>query len=209
MVWPKEVKKEKERYQLIRQMTLHTMRTYQCRTIRELYHKLQSIDKSVTVEEIRDAIKDLVQENQIEISEPILYIDFSAYLIKSLPFLLTTTIATIAFVTVYLLPYLEPWSSIRIIAAGAFVFFFPRYALTELLFSTRKVANYTEQVTSSIIFSLIFTPTVGLVLNYSPIGLSLNAILIVMSLSSISLAVVATYRKYRYISTSSRSRNII
>ena len=205
MVWPKEVKKEKERYQLIRQMTLHTMRTYQCRTIRELYRKLQSIDKSVTVEEIRDTIKDLVQENQIEISEPILYIDFSTYLIKSLPFLLTTAITIIAFVTVYLLPYLEPWSSIRIIAAGGFVFFVPGYALTELIFSTRKVASYMERVISSIIFSLIFTPTVGLVLNYSPIGLSLNAILIVMSLSSISLAVVAAYRKFWNISTSSRS----
>jgi hypothetical protein len=209
MVWPKEVKKEKERYQLIRQMTLHTMRTYQCRTIRELYHKLQSIDKSITIEEIRDAINDLVHENQIEISEPILYIDFSAYLIKSLPFLLTTTIAIITFVTVYLLPYLEPWSSIRIIAAGAFVFFVPGYALTELIFSTRKVASYMERVMLSIIFSLIFTPIVGLVLNYSPIGLSLNAILIVMSLSSISIAVVATYRKFWYISTRSRSRNII
>lgn len=209
MVWPKEVKKEKERYQLIRQMTLYTIRTYQCRTIRELYHKLQSIDKSVTVEEIRDAIKDLVRENQIEISEPILYGNFSAYLIKSLPFLLTTTIAIIAFVTVYLLPYLEPWSSIRIIAAGAFVFFVPGYALTELIFSTRKVASYMERVISSIVFSLIFTPIVGLVLNYSPIGLSLNAILIVMSLSSISIVVVGIYRKFWHVSTSSRSRNII
>jgi hypothetical protein len=209
MVWPKELKKEKERYQLIRQMTLHTIRTYQCRTIRELYHKLQSIDKSITVEEIRDAIKDLVRENQIEISEPILYGNFSAYLIKSLPFLLTTTTTLIAFVTVYLLPYLEPWSSIRIIAAGAFVFFVPGYALSELIFSTRKVPSYMERVTSSIVFSLIFTPTVGLVLNYSSIGLSLNAILIVMSLSSISIAVVGIYRKFWHVSTSSRSRNII
>jgi hypothetical protein len=209
MVWPKEVKKEKERYQLIRQMTLYTIRTYQCRTIRELYHRLQSIDKSITVEEIRDAIKDLVRENQIEISEPILYGNFSAYLIKSLPFLLTTTITLIAFVTVYLLPYLEPWSSIRIIAAGAFVFFVPGYALTELIFSTRKVPSYMERVISSIVFSLIFTPIVGLVLSYSSIGLSLNAILIVMSLSSISIVVVGIYIKFWHVSTSSRSRNII
>lgn len=95
-----------------------------------------------------------------------------------------------------------PWVYARNILGIVFVLFLPGYALIKALFPVKMLARKTvenlgttEQATLSVAMSIAAVSIVGLLLNFSPWGLNLNAIILSLLAFTSILATVAIIRK--------------
>ena len=80
-----------------------------------------------------------------------------------------------------------PYVYIRYILGSIFVLLLPGYSLIKTLFPTREIDNI-ERTALSIGMSLALVPLVGLILNYTPWGISLTPV----TLSLLSLTIILT-----------------
>jgi uncharacterized membrane protein len=96
-----------------------------------------------------------------------------------------------------LIPPLNEISPVRIILGLPLVLFLPGYALIATLFPRKDDLDGIERVALSFGLSIAITPLLGLALNYTPFGIRLTPILIVLSLFTISLAIGAWVRRGR------------
>ena len=179
-------------------MVMDIILTHRCRNVKDVVNALQTIDKSVTFEEIRDVINELKHDNKISLSEPKLEGSFLNYLTnisRNTSFWLTVLVSMLTLTTIYLMPQTAPWSAIRIISGTIFMLFMPGYALTRLLFPTRDTDGI-ELVALSIGLSFAVTPLIGLILNYSPWGIRLDPVVMSLTIVSIALAFAASYRRF-------------
>jgi uncharacterized membrane protein len=104
------------------------------------------------------------------------------------------TVLCIPFV---LIPPLNEISAIRIILGLPLVLFLPGYSLIAALFPRKDDLDGIERVALSFGLSIAITPLLGLALNYTPFGIRLSPILIVLSVFTISLAMGAYVRRSR------------
>jgi len=104
------------------------------------------------------------------------------------------TILCIPFV---LIPPLNEISPVRIILGLPLVLFLPGYALIAALFPRKDDFDAIERVALSFGLSIAITPLLGLALNYTPFGIRLAPVLIVLSVFTISLAICAYVRRSR------------
>jgi len=88
-------------------------------------------------------------------------------------------------------------SPVRIILGLPLVLFFPGYSLISLLFSRKGELDGIERVALSFGLSIAFVPLLGLALNYTPFGIRLLPVIIVLLIFTISLAIGACVRKNR------------
>lgn len=84
---------------------------------------------------------------------------------------------------------------IRIILGLALVLFLPGYSLIAVLFPRKDDLDAIERIIFSFGLSIASTPLLGLALNYTPFGIRLSPILIVLSIFTISLAMCAYVRR--------------
>jgi uncharacterized membrane protein len=84
---------------------------------------------------------------------------------------------------------------IRIILGLPLVLFLPGYALIATLFPWKNDLDGIERVALSFGLSIAITPLLGLALNYTPFGIRLVPILIVLSVFTISMAICAWIRR--------------
>ncbi len=70
-----------------------------------------------------------------------------------------------------------PLDILRIILGLPFLLFFPGYVLMTVLFPRREGINGVERVALSFGTSIAVVPLIGLILNYTPWGISLETIL--------------------------------
>jgi len=96
-----------------------------------------------------------------------------------------------------LIPPLNEISPVRIILGLPLVLFLPGYALIAALFIRKDNLDGIERVALSFGLSIAITPLLGLGLNYTPFGIRLTPILIVLSVFTISLAIGAYVRRSR------------
>jgi len=94
-----------------------------------------------------------------------------------------------------LIPPLNEISPIRIILGLPLVLFLPGYSLIATLFPRKDDLDAIERIALSFGLSIAITPLLGLALNYTPFGIRLSPILIVLSVFTISLALVAYVRR--------------
>ena len=94
-----------------------------------------------------------------------------------------------------LIPPLNEISPIRIILGLPLVLFLPGYALIAVLFPRKDDLDAIERIALSFGLSIAITPLLGLALNYTPFGIRLLPILIVLSVFTISLAICAYVRR--------------
>ena len=85
--------------------------------------------------------------------------------------------------------------SLRIILGLPLVLFLPGYSLIATLFPRKDDLDAIERVALSFGLSIAITPLLGLALNYTPFGIRLSPILIVLSVFTISLAIGAHVRR--------------
>jgi uncharacterized membrane protein len=104
------------------------------------------------------------------------------------------TLSCIPFV---LIPPLNEISPIRIILGLPLVLFLPGYSLIATLFPRKNDLDGIERIALSFGLSIAIVPLLGLGLNYTPFGIRLSPILIVLSIFTVSLAIGAYVRRSR------------
>ena len=110
---------------------------------------------------------------------------------KDLAIVILLTLLCIPFV---LIPPLNE-TPVRIILGLPLVLFLPGYSLIATLFPRKDDLDGIERVALSFGLGIAITPLLGLALNYTPFGIRLSPILIVLSVFTISLALGAYVRR--------------
>ena len=110
---------------------------------------------------------------------------------KDLALVIFLTLLCILFV---LIPPLNE-SPVRIIFGLLLVLFLPGYALIAALFIRKDDLDGIERIALSFGLSIAISPLLGLALNYTPFGIRLTPILIVLSVFTIALAIGACARR--------------
>lgn len=106
-------------------------------------------------------------------------------------------LALTAIVAALLIPEnLYPVVILRWILGSLFVLFLPGYAITAAVFPKREL-DLTEKVAVGFGLSLAISPLVGLILNFTPWGITLTPILICLSLITGLSMLIGVYRKMR------------
>jgi uncharacterized membrane protein len=75
------------------------------------------------------------------------------------------------------------------------VLFLPGYSLIAALFPRKDDLDGIERIALSFGLSIAISPLLGLALNYTPFGIRLSPVLIVLSVFTISLAICAYVRR--------------
>lgn len=110
-----------------------------------------------------------------------------------LVFILLSTILCVLFVFV---PTLNE-TPIRIVLGLLSVLFLPGYSLTVALFPRRDDLSWMTRAGLSLGISIMISPLLGLALNYTPFGIRLAPVLLVLSAFTISLSLVAWVRRLK------------
>ncbi len=109
----------------------------------------------------------------------------------NLALVILLTLSCIPFV---LVPPLNE-TPLRIILGLLLVLFLPGYSLIAALFPRKDDLDGIERIALSFGLSIAVVPLLGLALNYTPFGIRLVPILVVLSVFTVSLAVVAGVRR--------------
>lgn len=86
---------------------------------------------------------------------------------------------------------------LRILFGLILVIFLPGFSLTTMLFPKRDDLDGIERTALSFILSLAVVPLLGLILNFTPFGIRLVTVLVVLSAFTISVSLVAWVRRLR------------
>lgn len=101
-------------------------------------------------------------------------------------------------ITLLLFPAVAFTSGALRIALGLlFALFFPGYTLLSALFPRRDSLGGIERIALSFGLSIAVTPLIGLILNYTPWGISLYPILISVTIFILVTSAIAWYRQQR------------
>ena len=84
--------------------------------------------------------------------------------------------------------------SLRIALSVSFILFFPGYTLLSALYPKRSSLGSIERIALSFGLSVAITSIIGLILNYTPGGISLYPIVISITLFILVTSAVAWYR---------------
>ena len=110
---------------------------------------------------------------------------------RDLALMILLTLACIPFV---LVPPLNE-TPVRIILGLLLVLFLPGYSLIAALFPRKDDLDGIERIALSFGLSIAVVPLLGLALNYTPFGIRLVPVLVVLSMFTVSLAVIAGVRR--------------
>jgi len=162
----------------------------------ELVHEKYSIPQK----EIMEHILDLQSQGKLKLKkypEPIL--SASKYLFSKraqwfwiVMFLTFATISVTFFIaeTTFSILYL------RYALGSIFIFYLPGYCLIEALFPQRKI-DLVERIALAIGINLAIVTINGLILNYTPWGITLTSATFSLTMLTITFSTIAVFRKYK------------
>ena len=90
-----------------------------------------------------------------------------------------------------------PSNVLRIILGIPFLLFFPGYTLVGALFPKREAMDGIQRMALSFGLSIAVVPLIGLILNYTPLGIRLESILFSVTSFIIMTSVIAWFRRRR------------
>ncbi len=90
-----------------------------------------------------------------------------------------------------------PSNVLRVILGIPIVLFFPGYALMAALFPRKKGIGSIERVALSLVVSIAIVPLIGLILNYTPLGIRLESIVYSLASFIFIMSVIAWLRRRR------------
>jgi Protein of unknown function (DUF1616) len=190
---------DSDRSELLQQRILNSVATHKPLRVKDLVVELQdTYTESFSIEEIQNAVEKLESKKKIVLIEPGTKGHFFHYIIRSyngLSLWLTTAATCLMMALVFLLPNIEPWSSMRIITGAVFVLFIPGNALVQLLFAHRNMEQ-TEQIVLSVVLSIALICIIGLMLKYILSALTVESVVISIGMLSITISAVANYSHF-------------
>lgn len=175
------------------------LETKQLGNVKELVQLVQE-HVDATPEAIEQEINALHKKGLVVIEELAQHKNFIGFLSPKISRWFWIAIATsaLSFISILLLPETgTPLSYIRYIFAFILVAFLPGYCLTETLFPKEQTLDIIERITFSIGLSFAITAIAGLILSFTPFGLTLKTALPSLGSLVIALAAVALIRKYK------------
>ena len=107
-----------------------------------------------------------------------------------------TVLSTLLCMLFVLIPPLNE-TPIRIILGIPLVLFLPGYSLVAALYPKIESLDGIERITLSFGLSIAIAPLLGIALNYTPFGITLTSVLIVLSTFTITLSLVAWVRRMK------------
>ncbi|MCS7127755.1 MAG: DUF1616 domain-containing protein [Sulfolobales archaeon] len=125
--------------------------------------------------------------------------DYITRLDYNLWFYTTIMLTLITISIVYFIGYVPFLMPIRYVMGTVFVLFLPGYSLIQALYKPGELSPL-EELALSIGLSLAVTPLIGLALNYTPWGIRLTPIVIALSIFTISMTILASYRRFKLLS---------
>lgn len=165
------------------------------RLVREL-----SAELSYKSDKIISTIMGLQADNRILIREPVAYSRFLDYLFSPLSIwfweLVVATLASIGLVSASSGLALD----LRYVFGSLLVLFLPGYSLVGFIYSKKEDLDYLTRISVSFVMSLAIATLVGLVLNFTPFGITLFPVALSLSGVTIGLLILTALRKYSYYS---------
>ncbi len=150
--------------------------------------------------EVIDAIKSLHEEGKISLEPPpVPASSMLEYLlrIENLWFPLALISIAVTMLSIYIIPPGSMFKPVRWVFGSIFVLFLPGFLTVEALFPDPRELDNIERLALSMGLSLAITPLIGLLLNYTPWGIRLNPTVVSLSMYSLFISIVATYRKFK------------
>ena len=163
------------------------------RLVREISDELDCNPDRVITE-----IIGLQAAGKIRLNEQVAYGNLVQYLVSPLslwfwePVLATLLSLALLFTSSGLALYF------RFILGGALVLFLPGYSLVGLIYSKKEQLDYLSRMAFSFVLSLAITILVGLVLSYTPSGITLVSVAVSLAVVNISLLFLTVLRRYAY-----------
>jgi hypothetical protein len=144
----------------------------------------------------------LVNEQKIKLTQPPKPVQSSlnTYLGSGKAYWFWITIALVAATTTAVFTISEdayPIVYVRYALGTIFVLFLPGYALIKALFPSKREIDEIERTSLSIGLSLAIVPMIGLLLNYTPWGITLTPITLSLLALTTILATVAVIREFQ------------
>ncbi len=97
-------------------------------------------------------------------------------------------------VALFIVVYFTPVDSLRVILGVPFLLLFPGYTLATVLFPYKEGMRMIERWTISVGMSIVLVALIGLGLNYTPQGVSLDSVLLAAAAFIMVMSVVAIVR---------------
>jgi hypothetical protein len=147
------------------------------------------------------ALYSLIEEKKLQLTDPSPPRTTLEYLGRSYSFWFWGTLVFLALTaaSIYAFPQHPPFVYVRYVSGAAAVLYLPGYTLIEALYPKKEDLDPLERLALSIGLSLALVPLVGLLLNYTPLGIRLDPIVASLSALAVGLALVAAFRKESYI----------
>ena len=108
---------------------------------------------------------------------------------------MSLVVSLAAGLAIYAIPADSQFVILRWIFGSIFVLFIPGYVATEALFPGRGL-DLIERLALSVGLSLALVPLVGLLLNFTPWGITLDAIVVSLGMLTAGLIAIAFARHY-------------
>ncbi len=167
-------------------------------TLPELVDNLVK-DKGLNLKDASQAVYTLWKNGGLDLSEPnppSSFFSFAANLESMWFWLLTATVAFTMLLVFGVQSSLLLYA--RYVMGGLFVLFLPGAMLINALYPKAGELDGLERVALSIGLSLAIVPLVGLILNYTPWGITLTPIMVSLAFFTEMLGLAALVRKYKY-----------
>lgn len=173
-------------------------------TLPELVEKLVK-DKGLKFKDASKAVYTLWKNGGIDLLEqnPPSTLTSFALNLESLWFWALTAVVAFTMLVVFSVES-SPLLYVRYVLGGLFVLFLPGAMLIAALYPRGGELDGLERLALSIGLSLAIVPLVGLVLNYTPWGITLTPIMVSLAAFAEALAFAALVRKYRYFKLSQK-----
>lgn len=167
-------------------------------TLPELVEKLIK-DKGLKFKDASKAVYVLWKKGGLNLSEPNPPSNLwsFAFNLESLWFWGLTALVVFTLLIVFFVNA-SPLLYVRYVLGGVFILFLPGFMLISALYPRSGELDGLERLALSIGLSLAVVPLDGLMLNYTPWGITLAPIMVSLAVFSEALASGALVRKYRY-----------
>jgi uncharacterized membrane protein len=172
-----------------------------------LYEVLALKYPHLTQDNFSDLIQRLAMDDRISIyDEQMLAKSLQRYLLtwqKSLWFYVSISASVIAALTAYVIPSNSPFSVLRWALGLLFVLFLPGYVALQVFYPSVELNGF-DRLALSIAVSVILDMFSGLALNYTPWGIRLVPILLLLCTLTICLASLGLVRQFQALRRGSR-----
>lgn len=180
------------------------LRSGRFETIGQLWEYIHNEHPTLNFDSFQSQLNRLMAAGIVEVAEPPLS-NFSSYVTSwryglRFWFSVLATLASVAVVELVELGF--PWMLVRWIAGTFIVLVAPGYAITWALFPSKKHLSDINRLALTIVLSLFLVPAIGLLFNYTVLGIQPGPIALVLGVLAEGLFLIGAYREFSATQTS-------